>query len=45
VRGNRALRFLAKLNGLNVSAKLEDVPLLATKILASKTRGRGVVDL
>ena len=43
--GARALRFLAKLNGLTSRAGLEDVPFLATEILGGKTRGRGVMDL
>ena len=34
-----------KLNSMTSRARLEDVPLLATKILAGQTRGRVVIDL
>lgn len=34
-----------KLNRMTSRARLEDVPLLATKILAGQTRGRVVIDL
>jgi acrylyl-CoA reductase (NADPH) len=36
---------LAKLSGMTSRATLDDVPVLATEILAGKTRGRIVVDL
>jgi acrylyl-CoA reductase (NADPH) len=36
---------LAKLNSMTSGAKLDDVPSLATEILAGKTRGRVVIDL
>ena len=36
---------LAKLNSMTSRARLEDVPALATEILAGKTRGRVVIDL
>ena len=34
-----------KLNSMPSRARLEDVPSLATTILAGKTRGRVVIDL
>jgi acrylyl-CoA reductase (NADPH) len=36
---------LAKLNSMTSRARLEDVPALAAKVLAGKTRGRVVIDL
>jgi acrylyl-CoA reductase (NADPH) len=36
---------LGKLNSMTSRARLEDVPLLATEILAGQTRGRVVIDL
>ena len=36
---------LARLNSMTSRAKLDDVPTLATEILAGKTRGRVVIDL
>jgi acrylyl-CoA reductase (NADPH) len=36
---------LATLNSMTSRARLDDVPALATKILAGKTRGRVVIDL
>jgi acrylyl-CoA reductase (NADPH) len=36
---------LAKLNSMTSRAKLDDVPSLASEILAGKTRGRVVIDL
>ena len=36
---------LAKLNSMTSRARLEDVPALASKVLAGKTRGRVVIDL
>ena len=36
---------LGKINSMTSRARLEDVPLLATEILAGQTRGRVVIDL
>jgi acrylyl-CoA reductase (NADPH) len=36
---------LAKLNSMTSRARLEDVPLLATKILLGRTKGRVVIDI
>jgi len=35
----------AKLNSMTSRARLDDVPALATEVLAGKTRGRVVIDL
>ena len=32
-------------NGMTSRAQLDDVPALATEVLAGKTRGRAVIDL
>jgi acrylyl-CoA reductase (NADPH) len=36
---------LAKLNKMTSRARLEDVPSLATEILAGRTKGRVVIDI
>ncbi|MGB6766769.1 MAG: oxidoreductase, partial [Methyloceanibacter sp.] len=36
---------LARLNAMTSRARLDDVPALASEILAGKTRGRVVIDL